>query len=53
MNTIYEYCPHCCDEVELEERFEPQVCPNCGNVLFPCSMCEECITNCPLEGKVK
>lgn len=48
-NTIYEYCPHCDTEVELKFKFEPQICPNCGRVLLPCSMCEGC-GKCPLAG---
>jgi predicted RNA-binding Zn-ribbon protein involved in translation (DUF1610 family) len=50
-NEIAEYCPHCEDEVMLENEFKVQVCPNCGKYIVPCSICplESCINNCPLD----
>lgn len=52
-NTIYEYCPYCEDEVELKWNFDVQICPNCGRPIVPCSLCEGCKGNCPLEYKAK
>ena len=52
MDKIYELCPHCEYEVELDFRFEVQICPECGQPILPCSICETCLgwpTNCPLR----
>lgn len=49
----YEYCNNCCDEVVLKERFVPQICPNCGEIITPCNLCEECVTKCPLRGLIQ
>lgn len=35
---IDEYCPICETEVELLNKFIPQICPNCGNKILPCSI---------------
>lgn len=54
MDKIYEMCPHCNDEVELEEYFDVQICPSCGRPILPCSMCYTCIgwnTGCQLREK--
>ena len=52
MKTIFEYCPHCEDEVEIKRVFKAQKCPNCGKVILPCSMCDhdkvKC-SECPLK----
>lgn len=60
MNGICsELCPHCEKEVELDNIFKVQTCPNCGKRILPCSICEfktkeeenyylHC-DNCPLE----
>ncbi len=48
--VVWEYCPHCGDEVELDEIFKPQACSTCGEQILPCNICEEknC-SKCPLE----
>jgi predicted RNA-binding Zn-ribbon protein involved in translation (DUF1610 family) len=53
-NKCYELCPHCNCEVELENEFKVQYCPECGKNIVPCSICPlqemgKCSTNCPLE----
>lgn len=42
-----ERCPHCEQEVELKavERLL-QVCPNCGRLIYPCSLCNMDKTIC-------
>ena len=42
MNTINEYCPHCEMEVELQQQGDEMAgkCPNCGNTLLFCSLCD-------------
>jgi DNA-directed RNA polymerase subunit RPC12/RpoP len=49
--TVSEWCPHCENEVELEQRFESQSCPNCRIKILPCAQCltQDC-GNCPLTG---
>ncbi|MBO7235162.1 MAG: zinc-ribbon domain-containing protein [Alistipes sp.] len=52
MRNIYEYCPHCENEVELSNRFEVQICPKCGRPILPCSLCATCLgwnADCPLR----
>lgn len=50
MEITYELCPICETEVELEAKFEKQICPCCGETILPCSMCENMnCKNCPLE----
>lgn len=51
MESIYEWCPYCEEEVELKAIFEPQICPNCGEQILPCCMCENCTPICPLTNK--
>lgn len=57
MNKTYELCPYCEDEVELKAEFKAQLCPKCGRLILPCSICEytnpngchtKCDT-CPLD----
>lgn len=50
-NKVYEYCPHCENEVILNDEFKVQVCPDCGHAIVPCSICplESCCSNCPLD----
>lgn len=44
-----EYCPECeCDQV-LVDYFAPQFCPNCGDIMLPCNLCEQCVAKCPLN----
>lgn len=48
-DKCYEWCQHCDTEVELDTRFEIQVCPNCGELLAPCNLCGGyCPSPCPL-----
>lgn len=48
-NTIYEMCPYCDLEVELKDEFKLQRCPECGELIAPCSICPvQCNTKCPL-----
>jgi hypothetical protein len=45
----WEWCQECEDEVELDTRFEMQICPSCGKPIAPCNLCSgRCITPCPL-----
>ena len=51
MNKTYELCPYCDTEVELKNEFKAQLCPNCGRLILPCSICEHtnnkgCHTKC-------
>lgn len=49
---ITEYCPHCENEVELQCIFANQVCPNCGELITPCGLCDHNVCdceNCPLQ----
>ena len=53
MDKITEFCPHCEQEVELNEEFKVQQCPNCGKHIVPCNMCpllaeNKCPNKCPL-----
>jgi predicted RNA-binding Zn-ribbon protein involved in translation (DUF1610 family) len=48
----YEYCPHCENEVKLKAEFKVQICPSCGRKILPCSLCDECKADCPLEKKM-
>lgn len=50
-DTFPEWCPSCEEEVELENIFDIQECPNCGELILPCNKCSivpDC-ANCPLE----
>lgn len=48
--VVWEICPHCGDEVELDRVFRAQSCPTCDEQILPCSICEDkkC-SKCPLE----
>lgn len=37
---IYEWCPHCANEVTLIPVLLAQRCPECGKWVVPCSICE-------------
>lgn len=55
MSKIYEWCPLCEEEVEIEEKFEVQICPNCGKPILPCGVLESCSNmcgKCPLEDEL-
>ena len=41
-----EYCPFCENEVVVYSNCVT-ACPYCGRPLAPCSMCEECVDDCP------
>ena len=45
-DITYEMCPECETEVELEMVLKKQICPNCGKVIYPCSICDMDIVNC-------
>lgn len=45
----WEMCPYCEAEVELNAEKSVQKCPSCGKYIVCCSMCEECVQDCPLE----
>ena len=49
---VYELCSCCNTEVKLYAAFESQNCPNCGERILPCALCDcdvvDC-TKCPLE----
>lgn len=48
-DKCYEWCQECENEVELDTRFEMQICPSCGKPIAPCNLCSgRCITPCPL-----
>lgn len=34
-----ELCPKCDNEVELDTRFETQICPRCKELIKPCALC--------------
>ena len=38
-DKIYELCPLCEDEVQLDNIFKVQTCPTCGKAIVPCSIC--------------
>ena len=45
----WEWCQECEEEVELDTRFEMQICPSCGKPIAPFNLCGgRCITPCPL-----
>lgn len=45
-NYTIEYCPWCdMDQVIFSKGVTR--CPECGKPLAPCSMCEECVQDCP------
>lgn len=48
-DVVYEYCPHCESEQVLIAEKEPQLCLDCGKMICPCSLCENCERNCELE----
>ena len=45
-NYTAEYCPFCENEVVIYAT-GITACPECGKPLALCSMCEECVPNCP------
>lgn len=46
-NKTYELCPFCEYEIELKcIKFKQQSCSNCGELIFPCSLCNYDEMNC-------
>lgn len=41
-----EWCPWCENEQVIFSKGITR-CPDCGKPLAPCSVCEECVKNCP------
>lgn len=52
-NTTTEMCPECGHEVNIPNTFKVHVCPNCGQPIKPCSMCNMDMHSdcklCPLD----
>lgn len=48
VETTWEMCPFCEEEVELQTSFKLQPCPNCGAMIAPCSLCDMVYVNCSL-----
>lgn len=42
---VTELCPSCEEEVVIK-TVGVQKCPNCWNVILPCSVCDDCIKDC-------
>lgn len=42
---VTELCGTCGEEVTIKS-VGVQICPNCGDVILPCCMCESCTTGC-------
>lgn len=42
---VTELCGNCGEEVTIKS-VGVQICPNCGDVILPCCMCENCIKDC-------
>ena len=49
---IDEHCPYCDNDVEISNKFIPQVCHFCGSIILPCSMClHNVCSQCPFQNK--
>lgn len=46
MKKIQEWCSNCCQEVTIDAEFKEQVCPNCGEIILPCSLCDMDTVEC-------
>ncbi len=44
--TITEWCSHCEGEVEIKNIPEKQICPECGESIYPCSLCDHNNVKC-------
>ena len=44
--TIIEWCPNCCYEVKIKNKAEKQICPMCGDDIWPCSLYDHNRVNC-------
>ena len=50
MEKTHEWCSYCCTEVEIKSKYTPQICPNCGVIMLPCSICKfESCKDCPFK----
>lgn len=47
-NYTVEWCPYCEQEVVIYAHVITE-CPECGEKLFPCSVCTQECCNCPYE----
>jgi predicted RNA-binding Zn-ribbon protein involved in translation (DUF1610 family) len=45
-NTVYEWCPFCCEEIELPNVMGIYECPLCGELITPCAMCDQNNADC-------
>ena len=49
---VTEWCPFCEEEVEIKAQMRVQKCPNCGENIIPCCLCDmdkaDC-ANCKLS----
>lgn len=52
---IWEWCPECDSEVQLEDVMKVQKCPECGADILPCTYCIDiyggCATPCRITGE--
>ena len=39
-DTIIEWCSSCATEVEIKSVAQKQICPECGESIWPCSLCD-------------
>ena len=46
LNHVYEWCPHCETEVKLDAKLKKQTCPNCGETILPCALCDYDVVKC-------
>ena len=37
---VTEWCPFCEEEVEIKAQMRVQKCPNCGENIIPCCLCD-------------
>ena len=44
--TITEWCSNCTTEVEIESIAQVQACPECGEPIWPCSLCDHNRVKC-------
>ena len=44
--TTTEWCSHCQGEVDIKNIPEKQVCPECGEDIYPCSLCDHNKVKC-------
>lgn len=52
-DNTYEMCPFCEVEVVLQSEKSVQKCPSCGKFIVCCSMCDECVSDCPYEEEAR